>query len=162
MKYKWEELKVFSNTESFIQDKRGNMKQKKQKELKQEENQYDESRFLYHVGLSIKKYRCIAGLSQEQLSNVIDCDKNTIGNIERGERDPRLSTLARIADGLGVSCSRIFRETENASSDTLAASVEYDYLRLFQYCRQLTPEQFNNLCNTAHLYAESNRSNHLS
>ena len=111
------------------------------------------------MGLSIKKYRCIAGLSQEQLSDVIECDKNTIGNIERGERDPRLSTLARIADGLGISCSRILRETENTSSDTLAASIEYDYLRLFQYCRQLTPEQFNNLCNTAHLYAESNKLN---
>ncbi|MDY3910109.1 MAG: helix-turn-helix transcriptional regulator [Eubacterium sp.] len=126
---------------------------------KLDEIKIEESQFLYHVGLSIKKYRCIAGLSQEQLSDVIECDKNTIGNIERGERDPRLSTLARIADGLGISCSRILRETENTSSDTLAASIEYDYLRLFQYCRQLTPEQFNNLCNTAHLYAESNKLN---
>lgn len=128
-------------------------------ENKLDEIKVEESQFLYHVGLSIKKYRCIAGLSQEQLSDVIECDKNTIGNIERGERDPRLSTLARIADGLGISCSRILRETENTSSDTLAASIEYDYLRLFQYCRQLTPEQFNNLCNTAHLYAESNKLN---
>jgi transcriptional regulator with XRE-family HTH domain len=111
------------------------------------------------VGLSIKKYRCIAGLSQEQLSNAIECDKNTIGNIERGERDPRLTTLARIADGLGVTCSRLLRETEDFPSGTLAASIEYDFLRLFQYCRQLTPEQFNNLCNTAHLYAESNQMN---
>ena len=126
---------------------------------KLDEIKIEESQFLYHVGLSIKKYRCIAGLSQEQLSDVIECDKNTIGNIERGERDPRVSTLARIADGLGISCSRILRETENTSSDTLAASIEYDYLRLFQYCRQLTPEQFNNLCNTAHLYAESNKLN---
>ena len=126
---------------------------------KLDEIKIEESQFLYHVGLSIKKHRCIAGLSQEQLSDVIECDRTTIGNIERGERDPRLSTLARIADGLGISCSRILRETENTSSDTLAASIEYDYLRLFQYCRQLTPEQFNNLCNTAHLYAESNKLN---
>lgn len=128
-------------------------------ENKTEENKLGESQFLYHVGLSIKKYRCMAGLSQEQLSEAIECDKNTIGNIERGERDPRLSTLARIADGLGVSCSRLLRETEEPHSDTLAASIEYDYLRLFQYCRQLTPEQFNNLCNTAHLYADSNQIN---
>lgn len=115
-----------------------------------------EDQYIHNVGMCIKKYRCIAGLSQEQLSAVIDCDKNTIGNIERGERDPRLSTLVRIADGLGISCSRILRETEDTPADTLAASIEYDYLRLFQYCRQLTPEQFNNLCNTAHLYAECN------
>ena len=115
-----------------------------------------EDQYIHNVGMCIKKYRCIAGLSQEQLSAVIDCDKNTIGNIERGERDPRLSTLVRIADGLGISCRRILRETEDTPADTLAASIEYDYLRLFQYCRQLTPEQFNNLCNTAHLYAECN------
>lgn len=120
---------------------------------------FPESQYLYKVGLCIKKYRCIAGLSQEQLSAIIECDKNTIGNIERGERDPRLSTLARIADGLGVSCSRILREIEDTPNDTLAASIEYDYLRLFQYCRQLTPEQFNNLCNTAHLFAECNHLN---
>ncbi len=123
---------------------------------KQDNTNFPERQYLYNVGLCIKKYRCIAGLSQEQLSAIIECDKNTIGNIERGERDPRLSTLARIADGLGVSCSRILREIEDTPNDTLAASIEYDYLRLFQYCRQLTPEQFNNLCNTAHLYAECN------
>lgn len=123
---------------------------------KQKTLNFPESQYLYKVGLCIKKYRCIAGLSQEQLSAIIECDKNTIGNIERGERDPRLSTLARIADGLGVSCNRILREIEDTPNDTLAASIEYDYLRLFQYCRQLTPEQFNNLCNTAHLFAECN------
>lgn len=126
---------------------------------KQETLNFPENQYLYKVGLCIKKYRCIAGLSQEQLSTIIECDKNTIGNIERGERDPRLSTLARIADGLGVSCSRILREIEDTPNDTLAASIEYDYLRLFQYCRQLTPEQFNNLCNTAHLFAECNHLN---
>lgn len=125
-------------------------------ENKPESMEEFEKQYLYNVGLCIKKYRCIAGLSQEQLSGMTDCDKNTIGNIERGERDPRLSTLVRICEGLGVNCSRILRETEDAPTDTLAASIEYDYLRLFQYCRQLTPEQFNNLCNTAHLYAECN------
>jgi DNA-binding XRE family transcriptional regulator len=126
-------------------------------ENKLDDTKINEEEFLYHMGLSIKKYRCVAGMSQEQLSNTIECDKNTIGNIERGERDPRLTTLARIAKGLGVSCSRLLREAEELPYDSLAASIEYDYLRLFQYCRQLTPEQFNNLCNTAHLYAESNQ-----
>jgi transcriptional regulator with XRE-family HTH domain len=126
-------------------------------ENKLDEIKINEEEFLYHMGLSIKKYRCIAGMSQEQLSNAIECDKNTVGNIERGEQDPRITTLARIADGLGVSCSRLLREAEEYPTDTLAASIEYDYLRLFQYCRKLTLEQFHNLCNTAHLYAKSNQ-----
>ena len=116
----------------------------------------EEQDFLYRVGLSIKKYRCIAGLSQEQLSALIDCDKNTVGNIERGERDSRLTTLYHLSKGLGVDCSRLIRDTEAPVSDTLSATIEYDFLRLFQYCRKLTPEQFNILCNTAHLFADVN------
>lgn len=127
------------------------------KKKTEEKTRLDEEQFLYEVGSTIKKYRCIAGLSQEQLSDLIECDKNTIGNIERGDRDSRLSTFARIANGLGISCSRLFREVEAAELSPVAATVEYDFLRLFQYCKQLTPEQFNNLCNTAHLYAQSNQ-----
>lgn len=117
----------------------------------------EERDFLYHIGLSVKKYRCIAGLSQEQLSALIDCDKNTVGNIERGERDSRLTTLYHLSKGLGVSCSRLMRDSEESANDTLSATVEYDFLRLFQYCRRLTPEQFNTLCNTAHLFADINK-----
>ena len=113
--------------------------------------------FLYHIGLTVRKYRIVAGISQEELSARIDCDKNTIGTIERGETDVKISTLDRLTNGLGISCSRLIRESENPVSDSFAASIEYDFLRLFQYCRQLSPEQFNNLCNTAHLYAKSNQ-----
>ena len=113
--------------------------------------------FLYHIGLNVRKYRIGAGISQEELSARIDCDKNTIGKIERGETDVKISTLDRLTNGLGISCSRLIRESENPVSDSFAASIEYDFLRLFQYCRQLSPEQFNNLCNTAHLYAKSNQ-----
>lgn len=117
--------------------------------------------FLYHIGLTVRKYRIVAGISQEELSARIDCDKNTIGKIERGETDVKISTLDRLTNGLGISCSRLIRESENPVSDSFAAAIEYDFLRLFQYCRQLSPEQFNNLCNTAHLYAKSNQIKHI-
>lgn len=112
--------------------------------------------FLSRLGSSIKMYRVAAGLSQEGLSERTNCDKNTIGNIERGESDIRLTTLYRLAKGLDTSCSRIIKETEKTENDCFAATIEYDYLRLFQYCHQLSPEQFNNLCNTAHLYVKAN------
>lgn len=117
------------------------------------------SDFLYHFGLSVKKYRTIAGLSQEELSALIECDKNTIGKIERGETDSRLSTIYKIAAGLNISFSRLAKESEIHLSDSLAATLEYDYLRLFHYCHQLSPEQFNNICNTAHIFAKGNREN---
>lgn len=113
--------------------------------------------FLNQVGITVRKYRTVAGISQEELGARIDCDKNTVGKIERGESDVRLSTLQRLTNGLGISCSRLIRESEHMASELLTATVEYDYLRLFQYCHQLSPEQFNNLCNTAHLYAKGNQ-----
>lgn len=111
---------------------------------------------LYKLGEIIRKYRSIAGLSQEGLGELIECDKNTIGRIERGETDCRLSTIIRLAEGMNISLSRIVKDLENFHMDQYSATIEYDFLRLFQYCRQLSPEQFNNICNTAHIYVKGN------
>lgn len=111
---------------------------------------------LYRFGIVIRKYRLLAGLSQEALSEIVQCDKNTIGRIERGETDCRMSMMIRLAHGLDVTLARLSREVERLHTDSYAATLEYDYLRLFQYCRKLSPEQFNNICNTAHIYAKGN------
>lgn len=115
--------------------------------------------FLYQIGLTVRKYRTVIGISQEELSARIDCDKNTIGRIERGESDVKLSTLKRLTSGLNLPCSRLIRESEHEIPRSFPSAIDYDYLRLFQYCHELSPEQFNNLCNTAHLYAKSNQLN---
>lgn len=111
---------------------------------------------LYRFGVAIRKYRLLAGLSQEALSEIVQCDKNTIGRIERGETDCRMSMMIRLAHGLDITLTRLSREVEALHTDSYAATLEYDYLRLFQYCRKLSPEQFNNICNTAHIYAKGN------
>ena len=114
--------------------------------------------FLYSFGLSVRKHRVVAGLNQVQLSEKIHCTRNTIGRIERGESDLKLSTLYQLAEGLDTTCSRLLKDAELPVTDLFSPSVEYDFLRLFQYCRRLTPKQFNNLCNTARLYAADNKS----
>lgn len=111
---------------------------------------------LYKFGTIIRKYRAIAGLSQEELSELIECDKNTVGRIERGETDCRLSTVIRLAEGMNISLSRLAKDLESFHMDQYTSTIDYDFLRLFQYCRQLSPEQFNNLCNTAHIYVKNN------
>ncbi len=116
--------------------------------------------FLYKLGQAIRKYRIASGCSQEELSARIDCDKNTIGKIERGESDFRISTLERLAQGMNTTCSRILKEIEQDNNDIFNDTINHDYLRLLSYCHQLSPEQFNNLCNTAHLYAKANHENH--
>lgn len=112
---------------------------------------------LKNVGNTIRGLRLSNGLTQEKLSEKIHCDKNTIGNIERGETDLRLTTLNQIAEGLNVSCQKILKESETLQSGLFPPSTNYDYLRLFQYCHKLTPEQFNIICNAAHLYVKANK-----
>ncbi len=46
--------------------------------------------------------RLSKGLSQVQLEFESEISKNQIGNIERGEINPTISTLKRIAKALGV------------------------------------------------------------
>lgn len=54
------------------------------------------------LGKRIRELRQSKGLSQEALAAEAGIHKNYLGGIERGERNPSLLNLARIADGLGV------------------------------------------------------------
>ena len=118
----------------------------------------NEQKKLCKLGKVIRKYRHLSGLSQEALSEIVGCDKNTIGRIERGETDFKISIMLRLAEGLDVSISRLSRELDSIQEDSYAASIEYDYLRLYQYCRKLSPEQFSTICNTAYIFAKGNHS----
>lgn len=54
------------------------------------------------VGRNIRRLREAANLSQMALGNRADMDMGEISRLERGLRDPRLSTMHRIAVALGV------------------------------------------------------------
>lgn len=60
-----------------------------------------------HVGANLKKMRQLAGLSQQDLANGTGIHKDSISGIERGERQPRPSTLRKLAQGLEVDVSDI-------------------------------------------------------
>lgn len=51
---------------------------------------------------NLKTIRADHGLSQEALGDVCGIHRTEIGLLERGQRDPRLWTLVRLARGLGV------------------------------------------------------------
>lgn len=59
-------------------------------------------RKLVVLGNNIKKYRKLAGLTQEQLAMKIRVTPTYVGFIEQGQRNPSLNTLDKIARTLSV------------------------------------------------------------
>ncbi|MGH2944881.1 MAG: helix-turn-helix domain-containing protein [Solirubrobacteraceae bacterium] len=54
------------------------------------------------VGLAMRKLRSSRGMSQEDLALVSGMHRTYVGSIERGERNPSLVVLTRVATALGV------------------------------------------------------------
>ncbi len=65
-------------------------------------------------GENLKKQRKEAGLSQEALGRSCRLHRTEISLLERGERDPRLSTIVRLARCLDVSPAALLDELEDA------------------------------------------------
>lgn len=53
-------------------------------------------------GNRVKEVRAQKGISQDDLSRVTDVHSTAIGRMERGAREPRLTTILKIARGLEV------------------------------------------------------------
>jgi transcriptional regulator with XRE-family HTH domain len=53
-------------------------------------------------GQRIKELRVERGLSKDRLAREADMHPTAVKRIECGERDPRLTTIRRIAHGLGI------------------------------------------------------------
>lgn len=69
-----------------------------------------------NFGKKVRTLRLSAGLSQEQLANLCELDRTYIGGIERGERNPALKNIYRLAQALGISLSELFEEIEGMNS----------------------------------------------
>ncbi|MEK6712309.1 MAG: helix-turn-helix transcriptional regulator [Nitrospinota bacterium] len=67
--------------------------------------------------LYIRERREALGLSLRTLAERAGVDFAAIDKIERGERDPRVSTLAAIAKGLGVRVTDLFRRPTKRKRD---------------------------------------------
>lgn len=59
-------------------------------------------------GQRLRVVRKTKGLSQETLASIAGLDRTYIGGVERGERNPSLVNLGRIANALGMSIADLF------------------------------------------------------
>ncbi|MGD9782539.1 MAG: helix-turn-helix domain-containing protein [Kiritimatiellia bacterium] len=61
-------------------------------------------------GAAVRIRRRALGLSQEEFAEKVDCHRNFVGRIERGEQNPTVDTLVRIARALRCKISDLFFE----------------------------------------------------
>ncbi len=59
------------------------------------------------LGITIRKLRDEAGMTQATLAEKADLKPNFIGEIERAEKVPSIDTVIRIARGLGVTGEKL-------------------------------------------------------
>ena len=62
---------------------------------------------------TLLKFRKNKGLSQEQLAELADLHRTYVSGLERAQRNPTLTTLARIAQALSVKTSELVAGVEN-------------------------------------------------
>lgn len=62
------------------------------------------------LGRAVADRRRDLGLSQEALAARADLDRTYVGGVERGERNPSLESLHKIAKALGLSLNELFAE----------------------------------------------------
>ena len=60
------------------------------------------------VGQRIRNYRTQQKLSQERLAELSGCHPTYIGQVERGEKNPTLESIEKIASALNVPLSQLF------------------------------------------------------
>lgn len=59
-------------------------------------------------GETVRRARADAGLSQEELADRAGLDRSYVGGVERGDRNPTLLVIAKLAKGLGLSVQQLF------------------------------------------------------
>ncbi len=61
-----------------------------------------------NFGNNVRKLRLEKGISQEQLAALTNLHRTYIGGIERGERNPSLLNISKIAKALNIPVTALF------------------------------------------------------
>lgn len=84
-------------------------------------------KYLELFGSRIKELRLKKGFSQEEMAERSGLDRTFISILERGQKNPSLSTLVRLCASLGIGLDSLFRDFPNVlSPDALDMSEEIE------------------------------------
>jgi transcriptional regulator with XRE-family HTH domain len=77
------------------------------------------------LGRAVRRTRQDQGLTIEELAFKVGMTSGTVGQIERGKRNPQYETLCRIADALGVGLDTLVRDPLLAPAERRLAPGEF-------------------------------------
>jgi len=80
------------------------------------------------LGRRLRALRKKRGYSQEEMADKCNLHWTYIGGLERGERNPTLTTLKRIADGLKVDLAPLLGRLEKEETPTLTEREKHQRL----------------------------------
>ncbi|MGO4890028.1 helix-turn-helix domain-containing protein [Anaerobacillus sp. MEB173] len=72
----------------------------------------DAEKIAKQIGETLRKIRKEKGMSLQDLANITGVSKLTLGNIERGEGNPSLTVIWKIANGLTIPISALLQEKQ--------------------------------------------------
>lgn len=64
------------------------------------------------IAVNVRRIRVAHGVSQERLAFDAGVDRSYLGGVERGEANPTVDVLDRLAETLGVTLAELFAETD--------------------------------------------------
>ena len=86
------------------------------------------SKLTQTIGHRLRGYRLDRGYSQEALAELAGLHPTYIGQVERGEKNVTVDSLAKIAGALGVTLSQVLEVAEEPAGDTSYPRLAYDLL----------------------------------
>lgn len=70
----------------------------------------------HQFGKVLRKRRLACGLSQQELAFASDLDRTYISLLERGLRQPSLSTIFALSETVGIKPSKLMEEIQSVST----------------------------------------------
>lgn len=75
------------------------------------------------VGNAIKEQRSVLGISQEELASRAGLHRTYVSEVERGERNPSIASIEKLAQALEVSFTSLFDRTGQPSGSREAVEI---------------------------------------
>lgn len=83
------------------------------------------------IGIRIRNYRLQAGLTQDKLAELADCHPTYIGQIERGEKNLTVESLARISVSLKVPLNTLLEKIDDLDINGTKRNIPLEAYNFF-------------------------------